>query len=113
MKTHLISLPRFGKQSIAMAIDILSIIFAVWLAYSIRLERFHYPIGRELLVYLIPVLIALPVFIKFGLYRAIFRYTGQHALWPVLRAILLYGALFSGLILFWDCLKRLELFQEV
>jgi len=104
MIRQLISLPRSAKQLLAMAVDVLSIIFAVWLAYSIRLEHFHYPIGGELLVYLITVLIALPVFIKFGLYRAIFRYTGQHALWSVLRAILLYGALFSGLILFWDVL---------
>jgi FlaA1/EpsC-like NDP-sugar epimerase len=104
MKTYLISLPRFGKQSIAMAVDILSIIFAVWLAYSIRLERFHYPIGRELIVYLIPVLIALPVFIKFGLYRAIFRYTGQHALWSILRSIVIYGFFFAALIIFWNLL---------
>jgi FlaA1/EpsC-like NDP-sugar epimerase len=104
MKTYLISLPRFGKQSIAMAVDVLSIIFAVWLAYSIRLERFHYPIGREILVYLIPVLIALPVFIKFGLYRAIFRYTGQHALWSILRSIVIYGFFFAALIIFWNFL---------
>lgn len=104
MKTYLISLPRFSKQLIAMAVDILSIIFAVWLAYSIRLERFHYPIGREIFVYLIPVLIALPVFIKFGLYRAIFRYTGQHALWSILRSIVFYGFFFAALIIFWNSL---------
>ena len=104
MKTYLISLPRFSKQLIAMAVDILSIIFAVWLAYSIRLERFHYPIGIEAFVYLIPVLIALPVFIKFGLYREIFRYTGQYALWSILRSIVIYGFFFASLIIFWNFL---------
>ncbi len=104
MKTYLVSLPRFSKQLVAMAVDILSIIFAVWLAYSVRLERFHYPIGREFFVYLIPVLIALPIFIRFGLYRAIFRYTGQHALWSILRSIVIYGFFFAGLIIFWDFL---------
>jgi FlaA1/EpsC-like NDP-sugar epimerase len=104
MKTYLISLPRISKQLIAMAVDVLSIIFAVWLAYSIRLERFHYPIGKELFVYLIPVLIALPVFIKFGLYRAIFRYTGQHALWSILKSIVIYGFFFAALIIFWNFL---------
>ena len=113
MIKHLISLPRRSKQLIAVTIDILSIIFAVWLAYSIRLERLHYPMGIELFVYLIPVLIALPLFIKFGLYRAIFRYTGQHALWSVLRAILLYGALFSSLILFWDVLGMTKFFGTI
>lgn len=104
MKTYLTSLPRISKQLIAIAVDILSIIFAVWLAYSIRLERFHYPIGREVFVYLISVLIALPVFIKFGLYRAIFRYTGQHALWSILRSIVIYGSFFAALIIFWNFL---------
>jgi FlaA1/EpsC-like NDP-sugar epimerase len=104
MKTYLISLPRFGKQLIAMTVDVLSIIFAVWAAYSLRLERFHYPIGREVFVYLIPVLIALPVFIKFGLYRAIFRYTGQHALWSILKSIVIYGFFFAVLVIFWNFL---------
>jgi FlaA1/EpsC-like NDP-sugar epimerase len=104
MKTYLISLPRFSKQLIAMTVDVLSIIFAVWAAYSLRLERFHYPIGREVFVYLIPVLIALPVFIKFGLYRAIFRYTGQHALWSILKSIVTYGFFFAALVIFWNFL---------
>lgn len=113
MISQLISLPRSTKQLIAVAVDILSIIFAVWLAYSIRLERLHYPIARELLVYLIPIFIALPIFIKFGLYRAIFRFTGQHALWSVLKAILLYGLLFSSLILFWDVLGMTKFFGTI
>jgi FlaA1/EpsC-like NDP-sugar epimerase len=102
MIRYLISLPRNIKQLIAMAVDVLSIIFSVWLAYSIRLERFHNPIGAEFFVYLIPVLIALPIFIKFGLYRAIFRYTGQHALWSILRSIIVYGFFFAILIIFWN-----------
>ena len=113
MIKQLISLSRSTKQLIAVSVDILSIIFAVWLAYSIRLERFHYPISREVFVYLIPVFIALPIFIKFGLYRAIFRYTGQHALWSVLRAILLYSLLFSSLILFWDVLGMTKFFGTI
>jgi FlaA1/EpsC-like NDP-sugar epimerase len=99
MKTYLISLSRFSKQLIAIAVDTLSIIFAVWLAYSIRLGRFHYPVDREIFVYLIPVLIALAVFIKLGLYKAILRYTGQYALWLILRSIVIYGFFFIALII--------------
>lgn len=113
MIRQIISLPRSAKQLIAMAVDTFSIIFAVWLAYSIRLERFYYPIEAELFVYLVSIFIALPIFIKFGLYRAIFRYTGQHALWSVLRAILLYGLLFSSLILFWDVLGMTKFFGTI
>lgn len=104
VKKYLISLPRHSKQLIAMGVDSIAVIFSVWLAYFIRLESLHLPSGNEILVYLIPVFIALPVFIKFGLYRAVFRYTGQHALWSVLRAVFIYGVIFFTLIFFWGSL---------
>jgi hypothetical protein len=45
MKKQLISLSRLGKQSVVLLVDALSILLAVWLAYSIRLDRLH-EIGR-------------------------------------------------------------------
>jgi FlaA1/EpsC-like NDP-sugar epimerase len=104
MKKQLISLPRLGKQSLVLLVDAFSIALAVWLAFSIRLDRLHFPSGPELLVYGLAILIALPIFVKMGLYRAVFRYAGQHALWSIVRAIFLYGLIFFALILFWDYL---------
>ncbi len=104
MKNQLISLPRLGKQLIVLLVDAFSITLAVWLAYSIRLDRLHFPVGVEFLVYGIPLVIALPIFVKMGLYRAVFRYAGQHALWTIARAVLLFGLIFFGLILFWGYL---------
>jgi FlaA1/EpsC-like NDP-sugar epimerase len=104
MKKQLISLPRLGKQSLVIFVDAFLICLAVWLAYSIRLDRLHLPGGPELLVYGLAILIALPIFLKMGLYRAVFRYAGQHALWSIVRAIFLYGLLFFALILFWGYL---------
>lgn len=105
MNTYLTSLSRPAKRTIAIIADIFFIIFSVWLAYSIRTEKFHYPIGDEFLIYCISVFIAVPIFIKFGLYRAVLRYTGQHALWSIVRAIVLYGVLFSAVILLRDFWK--------
>jgi FlaA1/EpsC-like NDP-sugar epimerase len=104
MKKQIISLSRLGKQSIVFLIDTFSITLAVWLAYSIRLDRLHFPGGPELIVYGLAILIALPIFVKMGLYRAVFRYVGQHALWSITRAILFYGLIFFTLIIFWDYL---------
>jgi FlaA1/EpsC-like NDP-sugar epimerase len=104
MKKYLITLPRFHKQLIVMLVDSLSIMLAVWFSYSIRLEQFHFPWGIEQFVYVVPTFIALPIFIKLGLYRAVFRYTGQHALWTIFRAVAIYGVLFFCLIIFWDFL---------
>ncbi len=104
MKKQLISLPRLGKQSIVLLVDVFSIALAVWLAYSIRLDRLHLPVGAEFLVYIFPLVIALPIFVKMGLYRAVFRYAGQHALWSIVRAVFFYGLIFFGAIIFWSSL---------
>jgi FlaA1/EpsC-like NDP-sugar epimerase len=104
MKKKLISLPRLSKQLLVFLVDALSITLAVWLALSIRLDRFHFPVGTEFLVYLLPSVIALPIFVRMGLYRAVFRYAGQHALWSIVRAVFFYGLIFFSLIIFWDYL---------
>jgi FlaA1/EpsC-like NDP-sugar epimerase len=48
------------------------------------------------------VLLALPIFIASGLYRAIFRYSGLPAMVVVARAMLLYGVLFAGVFTFYS-----------
>uniref|UniRef100_UPI0040477644 nucleoside-diphosphate sugar epimerase/dehydratase n=1 Tax=Polynucleobacter sp. TaxID=2029855 RepID=UPI0040477644 len=105
MKQHLISLPRLGKQTLVFLVDAFLIFLAVWLAFSIRLDRLHFPNGPELLIYGLAILIAFPIFVQMGLYRAVFRYAGQHALWSIARAVFFYGMIFFALIVFWDYLS--------
>jgi FlaA1/EpsC-like NDP-sugar epimerase len=105
MKTLLISLPRIQKQLFAIAVDVVSILLSVWMAYSLRLETFHVPVRDEQLLYVISIFMAIPIFIRLGLYRAIFRYVGQHAMWTILKAVAIYGILFFSLILAWDFLS--------
>jgi FlaA1/EpsC-like NDP-sugar epimerase len=102
MKNQLISLSRLGKQSIVLLVDAFSILLAVWLAYSIRLDRLHVPEDAEFLVYILPLMVAMPIFVSMGLYRAVFRYAGQHALWSIARAVFFYGLVFFALIILWD-----------
>jgi FlaA1/EpsC-like NDP-sugar epimerase len=104
MKNQLISLPRFGKQVLVLLVDAFSIALAVWLAYSIRLDRLHFPVGVEFLVYVVSLVVALPIFVRMGLYRAVFRYAGQHALWSIARAVFFYGLIFFAVIIFWGSL---------
>jgi len=104
MKNRLISLPRFQKQLFAIAVDVASIVLSVWIAFSLRLETFHIPVHEEYLLYIISIFIAIPIFIKLGLYRAIFRYVGQYAIWTVVKAVALYGLIFFSLLLSWDFL---------
>ena len=82
-----------------MALDICLAFLSTWLAFSLRLETLHWPEGLQWWVYGITPVLFIPLFIRFGLYRAIFRYTGQAALWATAKAIFLYSVLLTGLLL--------------
>jgi FlaA1/EpsC-like NDP-sugar epimerase len=66
--------------------------FATWLAYSLRLEELNWPVDAQWWVYGLTPLLSIPIFVRFGLYRAIFRYTGQAALLATAKATVVYGA---------------------
>ena len=88
---RLIALPRPAKRALAMSVDILLCIATVALAYRLRLDDWIFPAGNQWLSYAVAILLALPIFVRFGLYRAIFRYVGWHALSTIAWACLIYG----------------------
>jgi len=66
-------------------------------SFSMRLGEWFWPKDDiQLLIYFAP-LVAIPIFIWFGLYRAIVRYIGFKALWVIVQAVSLYS-LFWGVI---------------
>lgn len=91
----ILELSRAEKRAIAIAVDIVICLMTVALAYRLRLDAWIWPIGNQWFSYLAAVVIAIPLFIRFGLYRAIFRYIGWYALSAVTLACALYGALYS------------------
>ncbi|MDD2883398.1 MAG: polysaccharide biosynthesis protein, partial [Rhodoferax sp.] len=80
MQSKVLEWPRAVKQLVVVALDLVLALFATWLAYTLRLDAIHWPGGAQWWVYLLAPLLSIPIFIRFGLYRAIFRYTGQAAL---------------------------------
>jgi FlaA1/EpsC-like NDP-sugar epimerase len=88
------SISRRTKQFIVLGIDTFCILFTVWLSFSFRYETFHRPEGNEWLAYASSVLIALPIFIRSGFYRSIFRYSGFGAIRTLVKACFQYGLLY-------------------
>lgn len=86
---------RGTKRAVALAVDVLLCLITVALAYRLRLDAWIYPIGTQWLSYAAAVSIAIPLFVRFGLYRAIFRYVGWYALSAVTLACAIYGAIYS------------------
>ncbi|ASU40565.1 polysaccharide biosynthesis protein [Herbaspirillum sp. meg3] len=75
-------------------------VVATWSAFSLRLDILHWPQGYQWHVYQMAPLIAVPIFIRLGLYRAVFRYTGLSAMIAIAKAVAIYGlTLFT--LLFW------------
>jgi len=94
-----LSRSRNKKRLITVAVDFFAIIFSLWLALSLRYGVIYLPEKQQLWIFLLAPLIAIPVFIRFGLYRAIVRYLGMHALWTVVKATSFYALLFALIVL--------------
>lgn len=93
-----LALPRPVKRLLALGVDALLCALTVWLALSLRVENWVVIHGNQWLAIGLSLALALPVFMVFGLYRAIFRYAGLTALLAVIKAVLVYGVLYAGLL---------------
>ena len=97
-----LALPRPAKRTIVILIDISLCVLTVWLAYYLRLGDFisfsrHHEWGMGSATAAAgAILLALPLFVVNGLYRAIFRYSGWPALLAVARAVGVYGLLYAS-----------------
>ena len=101
---HVLAIPRPGKRAIVVMVDTGMCLLSTWLAFYLRLGEFlpwtAEPIAPWLLAGGVSVLSAIPIFVRSGLYRAIFRYSGLPALMAISRAMLLYGVLFAAVFTF-------------
>ena len=90
----IISLNRFSKRSIAIMTDIGLCILCTWLAFILRLEELVLLKNFNFYPAIISVILVIPIFWLFGLYRTIFRFTGLSIFVSILAATFIYGLLF-------------------
>jgi len=93
-----ITLSRRSKASILISVDVLFSVFALWLAFSLRLGEWYIPKGNVWVLFCISPALAVPIFIKFGLYRAIIRYIGGRVLWVIFQSVTLYALVFTVVV---------------
>ena len=99
MKQEILAASRHIKQWLAISFDIGSAMLSVWMAFSIRLELWHVPYGRQWLIYLLAPALMLPFFNVVGLYRAIHRHSGFSSFVTVAKAAGYYGLAFLLIVL--------------
>ncbi len=96
---ELLSSPRAVKRLITATADFAVVIFSLWSAFSLRHGEFYLPPQHQWWVFLLAPVIAIPVFMRFGLYRAIIRYLGMQAIWTIINAIALFTIIFAVIVL--------------
>ncbi len=102
LRTRLVRLPRRYKRLIQVSTDVVLVWAALWLAFVVRLgdTRNIEPFGGHAWLFGIAPLIAVPFFIRFGMYRAVMRYFGNDALMAIAKAVTL-SALLLSLAVYW------------
>ncbi len=102
IRGRLLRLSRRRKRALQVATDIVLIWLALWLAFVVRLGDFYVvrPFGAHAWLFVAAPLIALPLFIRFGMYRAVMRYLGSDALISIGKAVSL-SALVLALLVYW------------
>ena len=85
MPNLLNELSRRRKQAIAVAADLVMLPVALWSAFALRLGEINPEVGEYWPAFVICVCVAIPVFGRFGLYRQVIRYMGNHAVMAVVK----------------------------
>ena len=81
--------------------DVLICGVSVWLAFGLRLDQWSLFHGEQWMVFAAAIVFSFPLFIVFGLYRAIFRYVGSAAFVSITHAFIIYtGIIFCTFTLF-------------
>jgi len=91
----LINLSRGSKKFVMLFADSVLIISALLVSFSLRLEYPYLPNGDLIWMIFGAPIIAIPIFICFGLYHAVIRYIGFKDLWSVVQAATLYALLWG------------------
>lgn len=101
LRQWLLQLPRRQKRLMQVATDVLLVWAALWLAFLVRLgiDEVINPLTAHTWLFLCAPIVAIPLFIRFGLYRAVLRYFGNDALIEIVKAVSL-SSLILGLVVY-------------
>jgi len=102
VREYLVNLSRREKRLVQVCTDIVLIWFALWLSFIVRLgiDEMYNPIVEHGWLFLAAPVVAIPLFIRFGMYRAVMRYFGNDALVTIIKAVTL-SSLILAVVVYW------------
>lgn len=94
----ILNLPRFMKRGLVACIDLILCVLSVYISFYLRLGEwiplFTHGNWQPFWVVQTSIVLCLPIFFLFGLYKEIFRHSGWFALLTLTRAMACYSGLF-------------------
>ncbi|MHC8387642.1 polysaccharide biosynthesis protein [Pseudomonas sp. MDT2-39-1] len=102
LRAFLLGLSRRHKRLIQVTTDVFLVWMALWMAFVVRLgiDDMINPFSQHLWLFFSAPVIAIPLFIRFGMYRAVMRYFGNDALIAIIKAVSM-SALILALVVYW------------
>ncbi|KKA08694.1 membrane protein [Pseudomonas ogarae] len=102
VRTYLLGLRWWQKRLIQVATDTVLVWLALLLAFMIRLgiDDMYNPVRVHLWLFIFAPLVSIPLFIRFGMYRAVMRYFGNDALITIVKAVSL-SSLILTVVVYW------------
>ncbi len=80
--------PRNTKKALLVAVDFIALPVALWFGYALRLgEWWPHEMTNAWWLFIAAPVVAVPIFIRMGLYRAVLRYVGGTALITIAKAV--------------------------
>jgi FlaA1/EpsC-like NDP-sugar epimerase len=92
-----LNLSRNFKKAIMLLFDSIAIVVILFISVYIRLGYLYFPEGDLLWIFFGAPVLAVPIFVRFGLYLSVVRYIGFTALWRIAQAVSLYALLWGGI----------------
>ncbi|MDX9679850.1 polysaccharide biosynthesis protein [Pseudomonas zeae] len=102
LRLFLLRMPRQRKRLIQVVMDVFLVWISLWGSFVVRLgiEDVLDPLKTHLWLFICAPIVAIPLFIRFGMYRAVMRYFGNDALIAIIKAVSL-SSLILALVVFW------------
>ena len=104
---YILKLPRSIKQIIVFFTDVILSIISTWLALSIRSGNLYFFnnydsdlfLLRDIQLFFLGIIVFIPIFIFFDLYKSIFRFSGLVNINSISYALITYGIIYFILFL--------------
>lgn len=101
IRSYLLGLPRRRKRVLQVITDVFLVWIALWMAFVVRLgvDDLINPVTQHRWLFVSAPVVAIPLFIRFGMYRAVMRYFGNDALIVIIKAVSL-SSLILGVVVY-------------